>query len=79
MKDTLKETEIIEKKLWSEKSGVNKIEMASLMFDAAREIVLASLPKGLSKKEKRVKLFLRFYKADFDNKRLESIIKYLEK
>ena len=79
MKDTLKETEIVEKKLWSEKSGAKKIEMASQMFDASREIVLASLPKGLSNKEKRVKLFLRFYKDDFDNKRLESIIKYLEK
>ncbi len=35
--------------------------MGALMFDAARDIVMASLPKGLSHEQLKRQLFQRFY------------------
>ena len=43
-----------------------RARMASDMHAAAREIVLGSLPKGLSEAERMRRLFLRFYERDFD-------------
>ncbi|MHC5053679.1 MAG: hypothetical protein ACYTKD_03060 [Planctomycetota bacterium] len=43
-----------------------RARMASDMHAAAREIVLSSLPKGLSEGERMRQLFMRFYERDFD-------------
>ncbi|HAV63340.1 MAG TPA: hypothetical protein DCY13_13365 [Verrucomicrobiales bacterium] len=43
------------------KSGEERFRMGSQMFDAARRMVLASLPAGLSDVERRRQLFERFY------------------
>ena len=42
-------------------SGEERFLMGVRMFDAARRMVLASLPAGLSEKERREQLFERLY------------------
>jgi hypothetical protein len=43
-----------------------RARMGSDMHAAAKQIVLSSLPKGLSAGERMRQLFLRFYENDFD-------------
>jgi len=42
-------------------SGEERFIMGALMFDSAREMVKASLPRGLSEAEQRRQLFKRRY------------------
>lgn len=42
-------------------SGAERLIMGSRMFDAARAIVIASLPKDLPKEELKRRLFERLY------------------
>lgn len=58
MNDT-PEAKKIQDELFSKLTGSQRIEMASGMFDAARQIVLASLPKDLSKKEKNESIIFK--------------------
>ena len=61
MTDTSPEiTELVRQKLMA-KSGEERFLMGVRMFDAAREMVLASLPVGLSPEESKRQLFLRLY------------------
>ncbi len=56
----------IEKKVYEmmmARSGAERLLMGALMFDAAREIVLASLPKDLPEEELKRRLFERIYGA----------------
>ena len=43
------------------RTGAERLIMGSAMFDLARKIVLASLPKDLSKEEIKRRLFERIY------------------
>jgi hypothetical protein len=43
------------------RSGEERFIMGARMFDSAREMVKASLPKGLSETERRRLLFKRVY------------------
>jgi hypothetical protein len=43
------------------RSGEERFIMGALMFDAARDIILASLPKDLTEAEFRSRLFERIY------------------
>jgi hypothetical protein len=43
------------------RSGEERFIMGSQMFDSAREMIKASLPKGLSETEQRRLLFKRTY------------------
>ena len=45
------------------RSGAERFIMGALMFDAARDIILASLPKDLPEAELRSRLFERIYGA----------------
>jgi hypothetical protein len=54
-----------------------RMEMGSLMFDASREMVLASFPESLAPAEQRVALFMRVYSQDFDEKQQLDIIRHL--
>ncbi len=45
-------------------SGSDRIQMGARMFDAARDMVLASLPTGLSERERKRFLFQRIYGED---------------
>ncbi|MCI0664913.1 MAG: hypothetical protein L0220_27935 [Acidobacteria bacterium] len=47
-------------------SGTERMMMGSRMFDAARDIVLASFPPGLSEIEIKARLCERMYGAEVD-------------
>ena len=46
-------------------SGAERFRMGVQMFDAARRMVLASLPAGLTETERKHRLFERFYGVPF--------------
>lgn len=46
------------------RSGAERILMGTGMFEAARSIVIASLPQGLSPVDLRWSIFERFYGQD---------------
>ena len=61
MTDTPPEiAEIVRQKLMA-RSGEERFLMGVRMFDAAREMALASLPAGLSPEELKRQLFQRLY------------------
>ena len=73
MTDTPLEVERLYRELLMQRSGQERMMMASRMFDAARAMVLASLPPDLTEAERRVALFLRIYGDDFDPETRERI------
>ena len=61
MNDTSPEiAELVRQKLMA-RSGSERFVMGTRMFDAARAVVLASLPAGLSPDELKRQLFQRVY------------------
>lgn len=77
MNDT---SDLIKEKLeanYASISGEEKLLMALSMFETARELVIASLPKDISESELRKELFLRFYGNDFDEDEKIKIIQRL--
>jgi hypothetical protein len=61
MNDTSPEiAKLVREKLMS-RSGSERFVMGTRMFDAARAVVLASLPAGLSPDELKRQLFQRVY------------------
>jgi hypothetical protein len=61
MNDTSPEiAELVRQKLMA-RSAEERFLMGVCMFDAAREMVLASLPAGLSPEELKRRLFTRLY------------------
>jgi hypothetical protein len=61
MNDTSPEiAELVRQKLMA-RSGAERFVMGTRMFDAARAVVLASLPAGLSPDELKRQLFQRVY------------------
>jgi hypothetical protein len=61
MNDTSAEIEkMVREKLMS-RSGVERMIMGARSFDAARKMILASFPAGLSADETRRRLFERVY------------------
>jgi hypothetical protein len=74
MNDTTPEAAAILDKLFKGKTGEERMQMASSMFDTAREFVLSSLSKSLTKREIKQQLFLRLYRNDFSAKQLTDIL-----
>lgn len=66
MTDTLPEIERIMRDKLMARSGEERFVMGAQMFDSAREMVKASLPRGLSKAEQRRQLFKRIYGMEID-------------
>lgn len=65
MTDTPPEiAEIVRARLMA-KSGAERFRMGVEMFEAARRMVLASLPPGLSETERKRRLFERIYGIPF--------------
>ena len=61
MTDTPPEiAELVRQKLMA-RSGEERFLMGVQMFDAAREMILASLPEGLSTEQLKQRLFQRVY------------------
>ncbi len=61
MNDTSPEIEKLYREMLMARSGEERVIMGSLMFDAAREIIIASLPKDLPPMEFKRRLFERIY------------------
>lgn len=61
MNDTLPEIEARFRALLMARPPEERLHMAIRMFDAARTLVLASLPPGLTPLEVRRRLFARLY------------------
>ena len=66
MTDTPPEIERVVRDKLMALSGEERFVMGALMFESAREMVQASLPKGLSEPEQRRQLFERFYGIEMD-------------
>jgi hypothetical protein len=61
MHDTAPEVAELMRELLMQRSGEERFMMGLLMFDAAREFVLASLPADLPEAEFKRRLFERIY------------------
>lgn len=61
MNDTSPEIEQLMHERMMARSGSERFIMGARMFDAARQMILASLPKELSAEELRARLFERIY------------------
>jgi hypothetical protein len=48
--------------------AAERVRLCTEMFDAARRLVESSLPRGLSKRERRRRVTERFYGAEFADK-----------
>lgn len=61
MNDTTPEISIIYRQMLMARSGEERIWMCASMFDSARELVIASLPKDLTPREFKKQLYERTY------------------
>jgi len=61
MNDTSPEIELRMREMIMARSNEERFVMGALMFDAARDIILASLPGDLPDAELRTRLFERVY------------------
>ena len=76
MNDTSPEIEKIVRDRLLARSGAERLMMGSRMFDAARAMVLASFPEGLSEIETKGRLCRRLYGDEVD---VEGFIEHLAK
>jgi hypothetical protein len=61
MNDTAPEVAALMRELLMRRSGEERFLMGASMFDAARELILASLPPHLPPEERKRRLFERVY------------------
>lgn len=61
LKDTTREIEEMQNELWMKRTPQERARFASAMFAAARNAIIASLPKDLSEKEFKRQLYYRTY------------------
>jgi hypothetical protein len=61
LKDTTREIEEMQNDLWMRRTPQERARFASAMFAAARDVIIASLPKDLSEKEFKKQLYYRTY------------------
>ena len=61
MNDTSPEVEAMVREMMMARSGDERFVMGALMFDAARSLVIASLPENLPPDEFKRRLFERIY------------------
>ncbi len=66
MNDTSKEITDRMRELLMSHSGAERVLMGSRMFDAARDMVIASFPPGLSEIEIKARLCERMYGKEVD-------------
>lgn len=78
MDDTSDEVKEILRKRYAALTGLERWNLGFASCSAARQIVLASLPKGLSQIEIKIQLFLRYYGNDFTKIEKEKIITHIK-
>ena len=59
--DTTREMEELQNRLWMERSIDERAEMMFGMFAYARNILVSSLPKGLSERQVKEQVYFRTY------------------
>ncbi|CAN5605870.1 MAG: hypothetical protein ACR2M8_08155 [Pyrinomonadaceae bacterium] len=67
LKDTTREIEEMQNDLWMKRTPQERARFASAMFAAARQTIIASLPKHLSEQEFKKQLFFRTYGEHLPN------------
>ena len=67
MDDTSPEIKKLVHEMMMQRTGEERFVMGALMFDAAREMVIASLPKDLPPDEFKRRLFKRIYSATMES------------
>ena len=67
MNDTSPEIERRFRQMIMARSGAERLVMGASMFDAARAMILASLPEDLSEDELKRRLFERIYGAPLED------------
>jgi len=67
MNDTPPEIEQKVREMMMARSGAERLIMGASMFDTARRIILASLPKDLPEEELKRRLFERIYGQPLEN------------
>ena len=65
--DTSPEIEEMVREMMMKRSGEERFMMGALMFDAARELIIASLPQNLPPVEFKRQLFERIYGFPLEN------------
>ena len=55
------------------KNGIERLKMGASMYETAQKLALASFPKNISKREKKILLFKRIYGNDFHADEIEKI------
>ena len=61
MTDTPPEIQKIVREMMMARSPLERLQMAAEMFEAAREVILASLPPNLTEAERKELLYQRIY------------------
>lgn len=59
--DTTREMEELQNRLWMERSVDERAEFMFGMFACARQMMIASLPKGLSQRQLKEQIYFRTY------------------
>ena len=80
MNDTQAKTEQRYKEMLLSKSPLERLQMASRMFDSGRKLAIAGILKGkphLNSSQLRARLFLRLYGGDFTSIDTDRIIKII--
>ncbi|MFN3561242.1 MAG: hypothetical protein ACK4XY_08655 [Chloroherpetonaceae bacterium] len=72
--DTSPEMQARYRQMLMARTPEERFKMGLSACEAARKLVLASLPPDLDETERRVQLFLRYYKNDFTPSQQEKII-----
>ena len=71
------QADILYRRIMAEKTGEERMIMGFSMLNFARRIVLSSISKDVSTRERRRQLFLRFYRNDFSREEQDRILKHL--
>jgi len=67
MNDTSIEVKRRVREMMMQRTGEERFIMGALMFDAAREMVIATLPRDLPSDEFKRRLFRRLYGVDLES------------
>ena len=67
MNDTAPEIKELVREMMMQRTGEERFLMGARMFDAARELVIASLPKDLPPHEFKLRLFERIYGSTLES------------
>lgn len=61
LKDTTPEIEKLQNELWMKRTPQERVRFQMELFSAARQVIIASMPKGLSDREFKRRLYFRTY------------------